>query len=60
MTVHTVLVRIKRSFEQVIASDVSLFGETSGILRVQQDRVVDCGVVCGGWPSFAFGAVARG
>jgi hypothetical protein len=33
--VNTVVVGIKRSFEQVIASDVSLFGETSGILRIQ-------------------------
>jgi hypothetical protein len=51
---------LKRSFEQVLTSDVSLFGETSGMLRIQKDRVVDCGIICGGWPSFAFGAIARG
>jgi len=51
---------LKRSFEAVLASEVSLFGETSGVLQIQHGCEVDCGVICSGWPTFVFGAVARG
>jgi len=51
---------LKRSYEEVRESDVSLFGEISGVLHLDLTRRIDCGMVCGGWPTFAFAAVARG
>jgi hypothetical protein len=44
----------------VIAAEFSLFGETSGTIQTQKDWEVNCGIVCGGWPGFAFGDLARG
>jgi hypothetical protein len=44
----------------MIESDFSLYGKTDGILQLEPAATIVCGVVCGGWPSWAMGAEARG
>ncbi len=51
---------LKRPFEQMIESDFALYGKTAGILQLEPAATIVCGVVCGGWPSWAMGAKARG
>lgn len=51
---------LKRSFEQMLESDFALYGMTEGVMQLDGHANVTCAIICGGWPSWAMGAEARG
>jgi hypothetical protein len=52
------LVRCKRSFNTMVAAEYSKHGVIEGLM-VTESCGVSCGVVCGGWPSWALAAKTR-
>jgi hypothetical protein len=43
----------------MLQSEYALYGITEGIMSINCDLHLTCGVVCSGWPSWAFGVQAR-
>jgi hypothetical protein len=50
----------KRSSEVLLAVPFAKYGMTVGCLSINAQGVQHCGVLASGWPSWAFGAKARG
>ncbi len=50
----------KRSFETLLQASYAKYGVTAGVVQVIEGVVLSCGVICRGWPSWAFGAALRG
>jgi hypothetical protein len=50
----------KRTFEEVSVADYSKYGVTKGVMVQGTEVKPLCGIICKGWPSWAFGATLRG
>jgi hypothetical protein len=50
----------KRSFEKLMNSNYSKYGTTTGVLTIDTSITPSCGLLCAGWPSWAFALTIRG
>jgi hypothetical protein len=50
----------KRTFEMMLKAEYAKYGVIDGVLSVEENERVVCSIICGGWPSWAMGALTRG
>jgi hypothetical protein len=50
----------KRTFEERIETDYAKHGVTKGVMTIEAEDKTFCGIICKGWPTWAFGATLRG